>query len=474
MSRRLTDVCVALLLGAVLLAVSLSSPNIAGGDDAYRHVRFANRLITDWHGALADPWHLVYLWNKPVDMWFGYHLLLAPFTLVFPLIVAAKVCGILVWTATVFALLRFLDKLEVEWRHVWVTLAVAGSSLVLFRAMLVRPFSLSLLLVILAARYTLEEKPWKVAAISALHAFSYSMFFFVGLPVAVYFLVRRTMRGFILGIASAAGMLAGLAASPFFPENAKFAWSAATSQASPEMAVRLKAGGELLPLSGWLLLASLPILLIWGTAVVAKLRRRVHLNDAQWMLLGLGVVTFAAALRASRFMDYFVPFAALSAATLITPPGDKRLFAHIGAGVLFTVSLGLSSVSAQGSLSIERYRAISEFLHQENAKLVFNTAWQQYPPLYFWNPQSRYVTGMEPGLFHSADPERYWQWRKLADDAVTETEPLAHLAFVEFGASHMVVDRDKTPRLARQLRAHARFEEVFHDHHMSAFAPRHP
>ncbi|MEI9812101.1 MAG: hypothetical protein WDO18_05240 [Acidobacteriota bacterium] len=213
--RRL-DLLVALLFGAALLAFSLASPNIAGGDDAYRHVRFANRLITDTKAAFADPWRLNFVPAR-ADIWFGYHLLLAPFTLVLPLIVAAKLVGVSVWTATLYALFRFLDSLQVTWRHAWGILAMTGSSIVLYRSLLMRPYLLSLLLVILAARYTLEEKSRHLTWISALHAFSYSIFFFAGLPAAVYFLIRRTGRAFTLGVLAAVGMFMGLAISPFFP-----------------------------------------------------------------------------------------------------------------------------------------------------------------------------------------------------------------------------------------------------------------
>lgn len=474
MSRRATDLVFALLLGAAMLAFSLTSPNIAGGDDAYRHVRFAHRLATETRAALADPWSLTYLWPRPVDVWFGYHLLLAPLTLLLPLIPAAKVLGSLIWAGSGFALLRLLDSLKVEWRHAWAVLAVAGSGVVLYRVTLMRPFLISLLLMLLVTRFTLEEKPWHVALVSALHAFSYSIFFFVGLPPAVNFLARRTRRSFLLGVASGVGMATGLAASPFFPENVKFSWAAASTQMGPEMARLLKAGGEVMPISVWWLVASIPILGAWVVAIAVLAFRRQLPSAAQWLLLGMSLASLLISTRAARMFDYFVPFAALFAAVVLSPliarAREKSAYAFGFVYLLCAASLVPAFAAVRSAPSVERYRAVSEFIAQQPGKtVVLNTAWQQYPFLYFWNWRSRYLSGMEPALFHQADPARYWQWRTLADDAVKSADEVP-----AFGATHIVVDRELTPKLAALLRGHPRAVEVFHDGSLSAFTLRSP
>lgn len=479
MSRRVTDLLTALLLGAGMLAFALSSPNIAGGDDAYRHVRFAHRLVTETGVALTDPWRLEYLWPQPVDVWFGYHLWLAPFTLLLPLIPAAKLGGSLVWAGTAFAILRWLDRMGVVWRQAWMLLAVAGSGIVLYRVTLMRPFLISLLCTVLAARYVREERPWPVALVSAVHAFSYSIFFFVGLPAAAYFLARRTARAFWVGVASGAGMLAGLAVSPFFPENAKFSLAAATTRAGVDMARMLEAGGEVLPISVWWLVASIPMLGAWAAAiVVVALRwRRERPEPAVWMLFGVSLAALAISARAARMFDYFVPFAALFAAAVLAPwvarNKEKAAYAFGGALLLVAASVAPAVVAARGAPAIERYRAASEFLAaQPGPTLVWNTEWQQYPFLYYWNWSSRYITGMEPALFYNAAPERYWQWRKLADDAVEDAAGLDALVFRDFGATHILVEYEKSPRLAAQLAAHPRVAEVFRDASIAVFAPR--
>ena len=475
MTRRATDLLFALLLGLALFGFSLTSPNIAGGDDAYRHVRFANRLITDTRAALADPWHLQYLWPKPVDVWFGYHLLLAPFTLFLPLILAAKVVGTLVWTATVFALTRLLDSLGVVWRHAWVALAIAGSGVVLYRATLMRPFLLSLLLLILAVRYTLEEKPWKLALVSALHACSYSIFFLPAMPVGLYLLVRRNRQSMVLCLACGAGLAIGVMVNPFFPENLWFALAVAYTRLGPDLARLLKVGGEVLPLSPWWLVASLPTLIVWIASIVVLARRR-RAVPAEWVLLGLSLFCFAVSLRAARMFDYFSLFAVLLAAVVLAPSiGGNRerwKFGFSALLVLSAASLIPSLQTVRSAPSVDRYRGAAEFLaRQPGDVVVWNTQWQQFPFLYFWNWKSHYLTGLDPTLFYNADADRYWQWRKLGDDAVTDPSTLAGIA-TEFGTTHILVDQQLTPKLADQLRAQPQFAEVFQSDGLKVFALR--
>ncbi|MEP6960989.1 MAG: hypothetical protein ABI995_02865 [Acidobacteriota bacterium] len=472
-----TDIGFVLLLGLAMFGFSLASPSIPGGDDAYRHVRFANRLVTETQAALADPWRLAYLWPKPVDVWFGYHLLLAPFTLFLPLIVAAKLVGSGVWAASVYAILRLLDSLGIVWRHAWVILGVAGSGIVLYRAMLMRPFLLSLLLMILAARYTLEEKPVWLGIVSGLHAFSYSIFFFVGLPPLVYFLVRRSTRSFQLGVASAVGMAVGLSANPFFPENLKFSIATALTRAGADVAVQLKAGGEVLPISGWWLAASIPVLGAWGIAIVVMVARwkRQRPSPAQWLFFGISLAALLVSFRAARMFDYFVPFAAVMAGAVLGPliprNREKSAYAFGFAYLLCAASLVPALATVRSAPSVDRYRGASEFLARQGGDgLVMNTAWQQYVFLYYWNPKSRYLTGMEPGLFYNLDRERYWLWRKLSDDLADEAGVMA--AFRDFGGTYLLVDRRGTPKLGELMEGMVGVGEVFRDGEMSVFVRR--
>ena len=108
---------------------------------ASREIR--SRLETEGRQALVDPWRLLYFWPKPIDGWFGYHLLLAPFTVVFGMITGTKVLTSLVCAGIAYVLLEILEEIGVAWKPGWVLVATFGSGLVLYRALFARPFLLS-------------------------------------------------------------------------------------------------------------------------------------------------------------------------------------------------------------------------------------------------------------------------------------------------------------------------------------------
>jgi len=474
-------------LGALFfIALILLSSSIAGGDDAYRHVRFAHRLATNPSAALADPWRLPYFWPKPLDVWFGYHLLLAPLTWILPLILSVKLMGALLWGGTAFVLLQLLDTLGARWSRVWVFLAVGGSTIVLYRAALVRPFLFSLLLMLLATRYLIEERPRPLAVVCFLHAIGYSIFFFPALPVGLYWIIRRNRRSTVLALACALGMLAGLIANPFFPENVKFSFAQSASPLLAGAAGVLDIGMESRPLNAGWLLTALPVFAVWLPALgltIARFRRQ-RPAPAQLLVLGMSMVFLAAAFRAARSMDYFVPLAILFAASVLSPwVGTHKEKAAYGFGFLFLLAAFLlipATNTIRSAPSIERFQGAATFLAREAPhELVVNTHWEQYPLLYFWNWQSRYVTGIDPTFLYLHNHRMYWLWRHMSDDQLpTCGEPdcaRAEPAAVEdaiardLGATYVVVDRQANPKLNDALRASGAMREAFHDANVSVF-----
>ncbi|MEI9812100.1 MAG: hypothetical protein WDO18_05235 [Acidobacteriota bacterium] len=176
------------------------------------------------------------------------------------------------------------------------------------------------------------------------------------------------------------------------------------------MGYLLKMGGEALPLNPWWLAASIPVLIVWITALGVWISRwrTQGFGTAEPLFFGISLFCFAAAIRAARMFDYFVPFAVLFAAVVLAPYivryRDRAPYAF---GVLFfTAALGLipSFTAAKSAPSVDRYHAASAFLESFPYTVVVNTQWQQYPFLYYWNPKSHYLTGMEPALFYQAAP----------------------------------------------------------------------
>jgi hypothetical protein len=194
------------------------------------------------------------------------------------------------------------------------------------------------------------------------------------------------------------------------------------------------------------------------------------------LVFGVSLFAFGMSLLAARMFDYFVPFAVIFAAIVLSPliAEHRERFAY-GFGALFLgAALGVipSYVASSGAPSLDRYRDAAQFLAKQPNATVFNTEWQQYPFLYYWDWNSRYLTGLDPTFFYKLDQARYWEWRKLADDEVADPSDLDKCIFTEFHATHVLVDRKLTPKLATQLAANPHIAEVFHDSELSVFTLR--
>ena len=178
-SSRAGEAAISILIGCAFFLLLRATPDSPGGFDAYRHARMAARLLTEPRAVFADPWRLAYFWPKPVDAWFGFHFLLAPFTAVLDPVVAIKLLSAILFGAIAWVLFLLLRYCEACYRWAWVLLALTGSSVTLCRATLTRPFLLSILLTLAAALFAMQGRTTKLLLISALHALSYSIFFLV-------------------------------------------------------------------------------------------------------------------------------------------------------------------------------------------------------------------------------------------------------------------------------------------------------
>ena len=483
-----SDLLFSLVLGIAFFLLLRSTPDIPGGDDGYRHVKFASRLIRDPHAALLQPWKLVYFWPNPVDVWFGYHLLLAPFTLAASLITAAKALAAVVYGAMVFVMLAILRDLGAFCRKAWVFLAATGSGMALYRASLARPYLLSILLVLLVTHFTLRRKPLAVGIASAAHALSYSIFFLAAFAPAVYVVLRRDKMALRIGIGCLLGLAAGLACNPYFPENVRFALAQAfvPLNSGPRLTM------EFLPLNMEWINPSWPVVGVWIAAMLRTvwLWRKRKLEAGPLLLLGMSLAAFAGSIQVGRTFDYFVPLAVLGAAAVISPWILESRRNRVDAAGVATVLFVLCALNVAGvyramakTPQADRFRGASEYLLANgHGAVVFNTQWEQYPFLYFWNSRNTYIVGIEPSLMLHQDARRYWLWRHIANDepstcgqprcGASESRSIDSTVTAEFGAGFVILEHDKNPRLEALLGRDAAFREVYHDDACAVFAVR--
>ena len=105
-------------------------------------------------------------------------------------------------------------------------------------------------------------------------------------------------------------------------------------------------------------------------------------------------------------------------------------------------------------------------------EIVFHTSWDSFPFLFFSNQKNRYISGHDPIFGYAFSPARYWQQQFIALSGKpyacpvpmctsAQGEELYTVFTRDFGASYVVIERDRNAGLAANLAADERFTKVF-------------
>jgi hypothetical protein len=69
----------------------------------------------------------------------------------------------------------------------------------------------------------------------------------------------------------------------------------------------------------------------------------------------------------------------------------------------------------------ERYKKAALWLKTHTpGSAVFNTDWDDFPELFFFNSDNKYVVGLDPAFLYLYDPVLYRQWIEIGDGSIRE------------------------------------------------------
>jgi hypothetical protein len=298
---------------------------------------------------------------------------------------------------------------------------------------------------------------------------------------AIWFLLRRDRRSCIAALACGAGIVLGLLLNPYFPENLRFD-IVLVSVVSLGQQAHVHMGDESYPANSGSVLALLPVALPWMGALILRLRNWRQSAPAADLFLLLSAATFLGTLRVVRTVDFFVPFAILFAASVISPYlKTSRTDVVVLLALLpcfFDSCLMRQYVREAPSLA--RYRGAAEYLRvNAPGALVANAQWYDYQFLFFLNSRNRYVIGIEPTLTYMADPRKYWLWYHISADepgtcdhetcADSDRTDIVAAVRYDLGAQYVLVGHYANPRLESILRKKTNVTEVYRDAAFSVY-----
>ena len=425
------------IAAALALVTALGIAGL-GDTDPYRHLAYAHQLLESRFSLRGHPFlPFTTLGDSGVDLWWGFHLLLLPFTPLGVLwgariagaAIAASLAGGFAWM-----LARFGHRLAWAFAIAPIVLS-AGFA---YRDHLARPAHLTVLLLLVALFAGTGTLPAGLAAAgSFVHALIHLSSPLSPIMAGIGWLGGRVRNasdgpppGFRPVLWSVAGLGLGLLVRPDRAEYPAVAWGTSLFALGGSSWGRVRdAAGELRsPPALFYVEEILPAAALLGVALfLSRGRARPGAAGVRNASLLAAVPLTVLWLVSFRFVDYLVPVLVIAAA--LSWPGELpgKLIVRRTAAVL----IALAAFVLTGWHVADGWKAGNVFIdppstfdrmaesvraHSQPGAMLFTEDPFLTSVLYASLPDYQYVVAYEPTLLLAANPRRFWLWRHAIDE----------------------------------------------------------
>lgn len=476
-----------------------------------------------------------------VDHHLLFHVLQIPFTWFRDFQTGAKIGTWLFACLAVFSCYWLVIRNRLSYPLVWLVAIIGSSAPFLYRMNMGKAMSVSIVLLILGIHLLFERKYLWLLPLAFLFALTYDMVFLLW-AAALFWLVviawqERTLNRevaralFAVGLVLA-GTALGFVINPYFPHNIQLLYE--------HLIIKVRAGdfstsvgSEWYPYTTWEFLGNCGVALAAMAAGYIAFRNATKEGQRRaFFLLLFSTLLMIVNARWRRFAEYFPPFAVLFAAFALEPlvrrarvrftarepveadadeatgeaattgetfvTGDARTpaparveraraweFVLVGTAfvLLCAPTVWYARVTSQdiaGMAAPDFYRGGMEWLgkNADKGELIFNTDWDDFPKLFFYNSDLAYVSGLDPTYLLDRDKKLSDLYAKitigkdLKDDEIANLGPLIRDNFcVGEGdnkrcARYTFSDHDHQDFYNNALDS-GWFDEVYHDDNCS-------
>lgn len=486
-----------LLAGAIAIAMvfwwlQFSTTAICCGDfDGYYHIKWARLLWDNMRGGHfppAFPWlPLTTLSPREyVDHHLLFHIILIPFTWFRDLQLGAKVAAILFASLAVFSCYWLVVRYEIRYRLIWLLALLACSAPFLYRMNMTKAPPFAIIFLAIGTYLLFERKHWQLLPLAFVFALTYDMFVLLVLAAVIWTIVigwteeRFEWRPLAwVGL----GSVLGLIINPYFPHNLYLFYEHARVKITAND-FATKVGQEWYPYDTREFLVNcyvaLVAMLIGYLAFDGSDRKRAQ-RPMYFLILSTLLLLMTA--RWKRFAEYFPPFAILFVAfTMENFWRGRAVFTHLPQDVMEDLQpfldrqepaatakeikseeiwkwlkLGFVASALLLALFANVYRTARDIRESDPrdyyakgaawmranippGEMVFNTDWDDFPRLFYYDPTHVYTSGLDPTylLDKNADLSRLY-------DRITtgEEEDPGPLIRDRFGARWIFSDNTK-------------------------------
>jgi hypothetical protein len=495
----------ALLAGAVLFAgffafmalVQFSTPDMPD-NDGYYHIKLAYLMRTQ---SLKPefPWLPLTILNPRefYDHHFLFHIALIPFTFG-DLISGAK------WASVVFASLSFLSvwwllytqKVPFSW--LWALGLLAVSEAFIYRMSITRAQSLSLAVLAFGLTLMFSGKHKWLLPLAFVYVWLYDAFPLLLVLAGIYVFSVWSIEGRFNGlplIYAGAGVVLGLLVNPYFPHNILFAIQHILPKLSEATSVSV--GNEWYPYTTGQLIRNSPLGLISFVGAILALGLTGRKMSLQTAVSFFAAIMFGLMLfQARRFIEYFPAFALIFAAFAWTDyikdrqqepsPVNQRLRKAkplnglrawtpvIILSLILLPGIWMTSQESQASITRAKPRELFEgasgWLENNTppGSRVFQTDWDDFPRLFFYNSQNTYLVGLDPTYMQLYNADLYETWVDITNGRISKP---SSTIVDRFGAYYVVTDLNHSGFL-REAEEDPGLIEVYRDDLTAVFEIR--
>jgi hypothetical protein len=481
----------ALIIVAVFSVLQNSTSAICCGDyDGYYHIKWSRIL---WESLRHGNFPPQFVWlplttlnpHDYVDHHLLFHVFQIPFTFG-DLRNGAKLSAVIFASLAVFSCYWMLLHFRIRYPLIWLLALLGCSAPFLFRLNMAKapPFAITFL--VIGIYLLFKRKYWPLIPLAFVFALTYDMVVLLILAAGLWVIVIawterrfewRPLAWVLLGT------VAGFVINPYFPHNLQLFYE--------HLRVKLvasdystKVGNEWYPYTSWEFLGNSIV------ACVAMVAGYIAFDpgDRQRSNQQLFLLLFSTALlimiaRWKRIAEYWPPFAVMFAAFSIQPwlLNARSAFTNLPTDVLDELQPFLDrddlAVSSQeeenrallrtviGSITAialaaalvfnaratiydigmserhDYFRAGAEWQRANvpPGELVFNTDWDDFPRLFYFDPTHRYVSGLDPTYLYDKDPALSKLYDRIT---LGEEEDPGPLIRDRFGARYVFTDNN--------------------------------
>jgi len=437
--------------------LQFSTNAICCGDfDGYYHIKWTRTL---WEAIKARsfpafPWLPLTTLNSRdyVDHHLLFHIMQIPFAAYSDPRLGAKIGSIVFGSLAVLSCYWLLIRYHVRYALVWLVALLACSAPFLFRMNMAKAPPLAIVYLIIAIHLLFRRKYWPLLPVALLFTWTYDLFVMLIMAtlfwvVAIAWTERRFEWRPLVWVVL--GCAAGLVINPYFPHNFQLLYEHLIIKVTPAE-FNTRVGSEWYPYDSWEFLGNSAvacIAMVLGFIAFDAGDRRNTQYPLFFLLLSTALMIMTA--RWKRIAEYWPPFAVLFAAFSLRPwldgvrsyltrlppevleelkpfldrddswatkiMSDRReLLRTIGVAVVALVlsiflffNLRATVEEIGRSESHDYYRAGAEWMRANipRGQIVFNTDWDDFPRLFYFDETHYYVTGLDPSYLFDKNPE---------------------------------------------------------------------